>query len=80
MPEMTEPLQVLTDEDIRQALDPGHFVQSRSVVGGPNSREVSRMLLVRSEESDREEEWLNRTGKRLQEADKLLETAVRQRE
>lgn len=80
MPEMTEPLQALTDEEVRQALDPRHFVQIRTVIGGPNPQEVSRMMQLRTEESERVQEWLNRAGKRLQEADQLLEAAVRQRE
>ncbi|MHB1651455.1 MAG: argininosuccinate lyase [Desulfitobacteriaceae bacterium] len=77
MPDLMEPLQTLTDEDVHQALDPRHFVELRSVVGGPNPQEVSRMMESRAEETSGEQEWLALAREKLHKADQLLQTVVR---
>lgn len=51
----------LTAEELRQALDPEHFVRIRSVPGGPSPDEVRRALAVQTSTHRQAEEWTERT-------------------
>lgn len=77
-PYMIEPLRMITDDSIKQALDPRHFVAIRSVIGGPSPKEVNRMLQTRIAQTTWEKQWILSAQEKLQKADQLLQTAIRQ--
>jgi argininosuccinate lyase len=48
----------LTVEELKRALDPVHFVESRVLPGGPGSSEMQRALGVRQSQQQELESWL----------------------
>ena len=64
-------------EQLRQALDPVHFITVRKVRGGVNPDEVRRMLSERRQRQQVLEAWLRETRERLAAAEGLLENACR---
>jgi argininosuccinate lyase len=49
---------LLNEEMLRKSLDPDYFVQVRSLPGGPNPKEVRRMLTVRRQRHAENQKWL----------------------
>lgn len=49
---------LLTEEELRLALDPVHFVQIRKLPGGPNADEIRRVITARRNELQAESAWL----------------------
>lgn len=49
---------LLNEEMLRQALNPDHFVQVRSLPGGPNPDEVRRMIQGRMQQNKENQKWL----------------------
>lgn len=69
----------LTDAQIRQALDPVHFVAIRGRTGGPALKEASRMLRVRKELLAKEQQELEDMRGRYRKAHEMLAEQVRLR-
>lgn len=58
----------LNDEQLKQALDPAHFVQIRSIRGGPSPSEMHRSLKLQYERLADLELWLKKRASRLEAA------------
>ncbi|WP_317980499.1 argininosuccinate lyase [Paenibacillus glycanilyticus] len=69
----------LTSEDLRQALDPEHFVGIRSVPGGPSPGELRRALAVQTSTRKQAEEWAERTRDFIDSKLKILDQMLTER-
>lgn len=69
----------LTAEELRLALDPEHFVQIRSVPGGPSPEELRRALAVQASAHKQAEEWAERTRDSLDSRLKMLDRILIER-
>lgn len=69
----------LSEEQVRQAIDPQHFVATRRGWGGPQPQEVERMLARHRELLSEADSWLERENERLAAAAGRLEEAFAQR-
>lgn len=65
----------LSAAQVRAALDPRHFVESRRGMGGPQPEEMRRMLRAHAERAKGLKEWLSAERKRIAEAGARLEKA-----
>lgn len=66
----------ITDETVRQALDPVLNVERKTVIGGTAQSEVERQLSVLREQIDRDEEDVGLRRAKLEAASKLLNQEV----
>jgi len=60
------------------AIDPKHFVFSRTGTGGPQPSETGRMLQAKLEQLASFKQWLDTEAERLRKADELLEASFNQ--
>ena len=66
----------LSDEVLRQALDPVHFVEIRRTLGGPCPEEVSAMLDEQAADMEAAARWRSERLAHLREASRRLDEAV----
>lgn len=66
-----------SEATLRRALDPQHFVNIRSIVGGPAPEETARALEAARERLRGDEDWLRQRRERMAAARKRLETEAR---
>lgn len=64
---------LITEEELRQALDPVHFVRIRSLPGGPNPDESRRGIAARRSSLQEEAAWLNQSRQKVADAMHLLD-------
>jgi len=67
----------LSPETVRNALDVGHILKNRTMLGSPGAREVQRMLRDRHRRLAREEAWRKGRAHSLDAARQKLDVAVR---
>ncbi|RJG21653.1 argininosuccinate lyase [Paenibacillus thiaminolyticus] len=58
----------LNEETLREALDPVHFVDIRSLPGGPSPKEVKRMIEIRMNEQQAHLKWVGQAQDKIQRA------------
>ncbi len=63
---------VLSEKDIRQAIDPYENVMSKNIVGGPNPKRVEEMIREAESQLQVNSEWLEREIYRVEEAYRSL--------
>jgi len=66
----------LTEEQVKQALDPIHFVQIRTLPGGPNPDEVRRMIQMREEKLEGRVRWWEQAVQTWQDAQLQMDQIV----
>ncbi|MGF9913646.1 argininosuccinate lyase [Paenibacillus ehimensis] len=66
----------LTEETLRQALDPVHFVEIRSLPGGPSPKEIHRMIDLRMYQHHAHLNWLGQAQGKIQRAMKHLDQVM----
>lgn len=66
----------LDDAFVREALDPGAFVEAHDIDGGPAPREVRRMIQDRRANRDEDRVAMNRRRERLDAASETLSERV----
>ncbi len=66
----------LSDETVRQALDPRHFVAIRAIPGGPAPDAVRAVVVRQSAQLERDAAWHRETGTRLARAQERLIAAT----
>ena len=66
----------LTEQTLREALDPVHFVEIRSLPGGPSPKEISRMIEVRMKDHSGFASWLGQAEGSIQAAMKHLDQVI----
>lgn len=66
------PLQ-LTEDQLKQALDPTHFVAIRTLPGGPSPDEARRMIQVRTEKLAGKQTWLQQVAETWQDAQRQMD-------
>ncbi|NEZ44908.1 argininosuccinate lyase [Paenibacillus alvei] len=66
----------LTDETLREALDPDHFVNIRSLPGGPSPKEISRMIELRWKDHSGYANWLGQAEESIQAAMSHLDQVI----
>lgn len=65
------------DEDaLRKALDPDHFVDIRSLPGGPSPKEIRRMINIRMDQLQAHFGWLGQTQERIRMAMQHLDQVI----
>jgi argininosuccinate lyase len=64
-------------EKIKNALDVGHIIEHRHILGGPGRRQVLAMLKAGSSQIVKEKQWLQRQRERLQAARNLTDSLAR---
>ncbi|MBD3919421.1 argininosuccinate lyase [Paenibacillus sp. PR3] len=69
----------LTVEELRQALDPEHFVRIRSVLGGPSPGELRRALTVQTSAHKQAEEWAEQTRAQIDSKLNILDKILTER-
>lgn len=72
---MGEPVR-LSEESLRRALDPEHFVRSRTIYGGPAPEETSAQIAESRATLERDEEALHDTRRHVDEARAKLEAEI----
>lgn len=68
----------LSAEALRLALDPVHFVELRSLPGGPNPEVMKRMITDRSRRQQEQEQWLDQARDKITRALQNLDVTVRE--
>ncbi|MGI6186029.1 MAG: argininosuccinate lyase [Brevibacillus sp.] len=66
----------ITDEQLRQALDPVHFVAVRKLPGGPNADEMKRMIGERKQSLQAEMAWLKQAREACDQAMRYLDQVM----
>jgi argininosuccinate lyase len=66
----------LTAEELRQALDPVHFVAIRSLPGGPSPTEMRRMIEERKRQLQAEATWHSQAKRTCEEAMRHLDQVI----
>ncbi|MBU7315258.1 argininosuccinate lyase [Paenibacillus oleatilyticus] len=66
----------LTEETLRQALDPVHFVEIRSLPGGPSPKEINRMVDLRMYQHQAHLNWLGQAQGKIQRAMEHLDQVM----
>jgi argininosuccinate lyase len=67
---------VLDEDGLRMALDPIHFVEIRSLPGGPSPKEMIRMIEDRKNQKISHLQWLQETRKKNQDALQYLDEVI----
>ncbi|MCG6197328.1 argininosuccinate lyase, partial [Anoxybacillus sp. LAT_38] len=66
----------ITAEQLRQALDPVHFVAVRKLPGGPNAEEMKRMIGGRRQSLQAEMAWLKQAREACDQAMRHLDQVM----
>jgi len=66
----------ITDEQLRQALDPVYFVAVRKLPGGPNADEMKRMIGERKQSLQAEMAWLKQAREACDQAMRYLDQVM----
>lgn len=66
----------LTEELVREALDPRRFIELRDRTGGPAPREMRRQIAVREQQLAADEEWINARWDEIGQSEELLRRRV----
>lgn len=66
----------LTEEMVRESLDPRRFVELRDRPGGPAPKEMQRQLAERERELALDEEWVEGKWQAIQKSEEVLRTGV----
>jgi len=69
----------LTADELREALDPEHFVRIRSIPGGPSPEELRRALLDQEAARKQAEEWTERANAALASKLEMLDIILTER-
>ena len=67
----------LTPDEVKQALDPEHFVKVRGILGGPAPEETRRAAALERQQEQDDEQWHQARQTHLQNYPEQLRTAVR---
>lgn len=68
---------LISAEQLKQALDPVHFVQIRALPGGPSPKEMSRMIAERKKQHVLQQEWLAAARAKCDNAVRQLDQVLR---
>lgn len=66
----------LTEQQLREALSPEHFIKIRNIKGGPSHETMVKAIKVRVEEQDRMERWLNDKKEGIKSSNKKIENVI----
>lgn len=68
----------LSEETLREALDPVHFVDIRSLPGGPSPKEVKRMIGIRMNEHQAHLKWVGQAQDNIRRAMQHLDEVIKE--
>jgi argininosuccinate lyase len=68
----------LTEEALKKALDPQHFVQIRTLEGGPSPERMTKTIEIREKEQQQLQQWLKGKYQFLQTACRSIENIVKE--
>ncbi|BFH15671.1 argininosuccinate lyase [Paenibacillus melissococcoides] len=66
----------LSEETLGEALDPAHFVDIRSLPGGPSPKEVKRMIGIRMNEQQAHVKWVGQAQDKIRRAMRHLDEVI----
>lgn len=66
----------ITEEELKNALDPEHFVKIRSIEGGPSTETMKKVIEVRLQQQKDFQTWLDQKKKVISSVDEKLETTL----
>lgn len=66
----------LSEEALREALDPVHFVEIRSLPGGPSPKEINRMIDIRMNQYHTHVHWLRQAQSKIEQALQHLDQVI----
>jgi argininosuccinate lyase len=66
----------LSEETLREALDPVHFVEIRSLPGGPSPKEINRMIDIRMNQYHTHVHWLGQAQSKIEQALQHLDQVI----